>query len=253
MPAARSGVVSRSVALTAKTKTISFPPMTIAPPPSPGSPGSAPSTPTSSARTTGSRSSTRCSRAAASASSPPPSSSAPRSSASSLTHAHGDHIGSLDELAERLPGVEVLISARDARLMAKDMSLGPRRAAGQAPRRLPGSEDAADADLRAGRARRLARGRRRARPHARARRAPRHARRHAAVRRRVHHHQRRGDHGDGQPALPAGVDGDLEPRRPSCETARALRALDPARLAPGHGKIVEAPGAAMDAAIAKAA
>jgi glyoxylase-like metal-dependent hydrolase (beta-lactamase superfamily II) len=35
-------------------------------------------------------------------------------------------------------------------------------------------------------------------------------------------------------------------------SARALRALDPARLAPGHGKVVEAPASAMDAAIAKA-
>ena len=35
------------------------------------------------------------------------------------------------------------------------------------------------------------------------------------------------------------------------ESARTLRALDPAHLAPGHGKIVDAPGAAMDAAIAK--
>jgi glyoxylase-like metal-dependent hydrolase (beta-lactamase superfamily II) len=35
-------------------------------------------------------------------------------------------------------------------------------------------------------------------------------------------------------------------------TARALRALDPARLAPGHGPVVENPGGAMDAAIAKA-
>jgi len=35
-------------------------------------------------------------------------------------------------------------------------------------------------------------------------------------------------------------------------TARALRALEPARLAPGHGPVVENPGGAMDAAIAKA-
>ena len=34
-------------------------------------------------------------------------------------------------------------------------------------------------------------------------------------------------------------------------SARALRALDPARLAPGHGRVVEAPGAAMDAALAR--
>jgi len=35
-------------------------------------------------------------------------------------------------------------------------------------------------------------------------------------------------------------------------SARALRALDPSRLAPGHGKVVEGPAAAMDRAIAKA-
>ena len=32
-----------------------------------------------------------------------------------LTHAHGDHVGSLDALAERLPGVEVAISASGRR------------------------------------------------------------------------------------------------------------------------------------------
>ena len=42
-----------------------------------------------------------------------------------LTHAHGDHIGSLDALAAALPQAEVLISSRDARLLAKDMSLDP--------------------------------------------------------------------------------------------------------------------------------
>ena len=36
------------------------------------------------------------------------------------------------------------------------------------------------------------------------------------------------------------------------ESARALRALSPTRLAPGHGKVVDAPVGAMDAAIAKA-
>ena len=41
-------------------------------------------------------------------------------------------------------------------------------------------------------------------------------------------------------------------RPTALETARALRALNPNRLAPGHGKVVEEPGAAMDAAIAKA-
>ena len=42
-------------------------------------------------------------------------------------------------------------------------------------------------------------------------------------------------------------------RPTALESARALRALDPARLAPGHGGVVESPGAAMDAAIARGA
>jgi glyoxylase-like metal-dependent hydrolase (beta-lactamase superfamily II) len=41
-------------------------------------------------------------------------------------------------------------------------------------------------------------------------------------------------------------------RPTALETARALRALDPARLALAHGKVVEAPGTAMAAAIAQA-
>jgi glyoxylase-like metal-dependent hydrolase (beta-lactamase superfamily II) len=36
------------------------------------------------------------------------------------------------------------------------------------------------------------------------------------------------------------------------ESARALRSLEPARLAPGHGKVVESPLQAMDRAIARA-
>jgi glyoxylase-like metal-dependent hydrolase (beta-lactamase superfamily II) len=41
--------------------------------------------------------------------------------------------------------------------------------------------------------------------------------------------------------------------RPSAvASARALRALDPVRLATGHGRVVEAPGAAMDEALARA-
>lgn len=42
-----------------------------------------------------------------------------------LTHAHGDHLGSLDALHQLLPEVEVLVSARDARFLAGDMSLDP--------------------------------------------------------------------------------------------------------------------------------
>jgi glyoxylase-like metal-dependent hydrolase (beta-lactamase superfamily II) len=40
-----------------------------------------------------------------------------------LTHAHIDHVGSLDALHEALPDVEVAISEREARLLAGDLSL----------------------------------------------------------------------------------------------------------------------------------
>lgn len=41
-----------------------------------------------------------------------------------LTHAHGDHIGALDQLKDQLQ-VPVYISARDSRLLAGDTSLDP--------------------------------------------------------------------------------------------------------------------------------
>ncbi|MEO8972282.1 MAG: MBL fold metallo-hydrolase [Ktedonobacteraceae bacterium] len=40
-----------------------------------------------------------------------------------LTHAHDDHVGSLDALHELLPEAEVCITARDARFLSGDMSL----------------------------------------------------------------------------------------------------------------------------------
>src|SRR5258708_1957824 len=42
-----------------------------------------------------------------------------------ITHAHPDHVGSLDALCARLPAVEVVIGAREARLLAGDGSLDP--------------------------------------------------------------------------------------------------------------------------------
>ena len=42
-----------------------------------------------------------------------------------LTHAHIDHIGSLDALHALMPEAEVLISSREARLLAKDLTLDP--------------------------------------------------------------------------------------------------------------------------------
>jgi len=40
-----------------------------------------------------------------------------------LTHAHLDHIGSLDKLAATLPHAEIAISKREARLLARDFTL----------------------------------------------------------------------------------------------------------------------------------
>ncbi|WP_241191162.1 MBL fold metallo-hydrolase [Deinococcus psychrotolerans] len=51
-----------------------------------------------------------------------------------LTHAHGDHIGSLDALRAALPSAEVSISVRDARLLAGDLRVD----AGEGPSKLKG-------------------------------------------------------------------------------------------------------------------
>lgn len=168
-----------------------------------------------------------------------------------LTHGHGDHIGSLDALAAELPDAEVLMSARDTRLLGKDRSPDPDEPQVKVRGSLPGARTAPSRAIAAG--------------------------------------ERIGSlevvaapgHTPGQLALFDTRDGTLicgdafstlggvataaraNPRFPvmafatwhrptALQSARSLRALDPSRLAPGHGKIVEAPGAAMDAAIVRA-
>ncbi|MEW5960416.1 MAG: MBL fold metallo-hydrolase [Chloroflexota bacterium] len=42
-----------------------------------------------------------------------------------LTHAHGDHVASLDALRAELPQAEIALSRREARFLAGDMSLDP--------------------------------------------------------------------------------------------------------------------------------
>jgi glyoxylase-like metal-dependent hydrolase (beta-lactamase superfamily II) len=168
-----------------------------------------------------------------------------------LTHAHQDHIGSLDALHAAVPDAEVIIGARERRLLDKDKSLDP----GEPVDKVRGGYPGADTEP----TRTLEPGDRVGALEAYA--AP--------------------GHTPGQLAFLDTRDGTLfcadaystlggvatsakanwlfplpyfaSWHRPTAlETARALRALDPKRLAPGHGRVVEDPGAAMDVAIAKA-
>jgi len=167
-----------------------------------------------------------------------------------LTHAHQDHIGSLDALAEKLPGVEVLISSRDARLLAKDLTLDPGEEKGKLRGGYSGAKTkptrTVEPGERIGSLEVVA--------------APGHTPGQVAF---LDTRDRTLYCGDAYATL-GGVATTAKPysRFPlpakatwhhptALESAKALRALDPARLAPGHGKVVESPGAEMDAAIAR--
>lgn len=167
------------------------------------------------------------------------------------THAHGDHIGSLDALAAEMPDAEILASEREARILAGDHGLDP----GEPQVKLRGGYP----KVRTRPTRTLGAGERvgslEVVP------APGHTPGQIAL---LDTRDRTLFCADAFSTL-GGVatSAKANPRFPlpafatwhkptALETARALRALDPARLAPGHGKTVEHPAAAMDAAIATA-
>lgn len=165
-----------------------------------------------------------------------------------LTHAHGDHIGSVDALHQLLPEAEILVSARDARFLAGDMRLdaeepqaklrGDYRTITTRPTRL-----LADGD-RVGSLQVVS--------------APGHTPGHIAL-----FDMRDGTliAGDAfQTRAGVAVAGTVRPlfpfpamatwHRPTAlASARRLRALEPARLAVGHGEVLERPLAAIDRAI----
>jgi glyoxylase-like metal-dependent hydrolase (beta-lactamase superfamily II) len=165
-----------------------------------------------------------------------------------LTHVHGDHVGSLDPLHQALPDAEVLVGVREARLMARDFSLD----AGEAQTKPRGdfpvvatrpTEPLQPGDM-VGSLRVVA--------------SPGHTPGHIAFL----------DTRDGTliagdaffTYTGIGVSGMLRMRFPfslmatwdkptALRSARALVALQPTRLAVGHGPVLEAPEASMKQAI----
>jgi glyoxylase-like metal-dependent hydrolase (beta-lactamase superfamily II) len=169
-----------------------------------------------------------------------------------LTHAHGDHVGSVDELMRgELTGAELLISSRDARFLEKDMSLDPGEPDDKLRGGYPGTDTRPTRTFepgeRVGSLEVIA--------------SPGHTPGHVAF-----FDPRDGTCYCGDTFQTLGglsTTAKVNWRFPLptmstwhrplvVESARALRDLNPARLAPGHGKVVESPVVAMDRAIAKA-
>jgi glyoxylase-like metal-dependent hydrolase (beta-lactamase superfamily II) len=169
-----------------------------------------------------------------------------------LTHAHGDHIGSLDALHAQLPEAEVIISERDARLLAKDMTLDIEEPQDKLRGGYPGATTKPTRTViegnRIGSLEVIA--------------SPGHTPGHIAL---LDSRDATLICGDAFATL-GGVATSAKgsfwfplpalatwSKQTEFESARKLAARQPARLAPGHGKIVESPAEAMSRAIARGA
>ena len=168
-----------------------------------------------------------------------------------LTHAHGDHVGSLDALAAALPEAEVMISARDARFLAGDKGLDPdeppSKPRGSYPRRETRPTRLLQAGERLGSLEVVA--------------APGHTPGQVAFFDRRDGTLIAGDAFQTRGGL--AVSGVVRPLFPfpamatwhtptALVSAEALRALQPTRLAVGHGPVLFDPLPAIDRAIADA-
>ena len=166
-----------------------------------------------------------------------------------LTHYHDDHSGSIDALAQALPDAEVMWPARETPFMRGQAELEPGEPEGKVRAIKP---------VQANPARELNGGDRIGSLEAIA--SPGHSPGHLAY---LDTRDRTLIAGDVYSTL-GGVATTAGPywrfplpgfitwnREVELESAKALRALEPARLAVGHGKTVDDPLAAMDAAIAK--
>ncbi|MCW2953619.1 MAG: beta-lactamase domain protein [Conexibacter sp.] len=166
-----------------------------------------------------------------------------------LTHAHPDHAGSVDALVATLPAVELLVGAREARLLAGDRTPDqgepPPRGRYQRTRTRP--------------TRTLVAGDRVGSLSVHG--APGHTPGQIAL---LDERDRTLLAGDAYTTL-FGVGTAAKPtwrlpfvalaswHRPTAlVSARSLRALDPARLAVGHGPVIEAPGPQMERALKSA-
>ena len=168
-----------------------------------------------------------------------------------LTHAHGDHIGSLDALHKEVPAAAVIIGRREARLLKKDKTMEPDEPQDKLRGGYPGAKAEPallvdDGDM-IGSLRVVS--------------TPGHTPGHFSL---VDTRDGTLFSGDVFTTI-GGVETSARRNlrfpfatmatwhRPTeIESAKKLGELDPNRLAPGHGKVVESPGEAMDRAISRA-